>query len=231
MPFNVQQFKSNYGFPARADKFEMMITSPLALGGQTNPSELNLKVEATEMPGRSALTGDHKHYGALRKIPYSVNYLDVSATVLVSEDYREVEYFNAWQDLIVGSHRNYNIGLSDYFNVGYYEEFVSPAVDIRVFDQNNPTPRKVVRLVEAFPLTINPISYNWGSQEVVKLQVQFAYRYYQTLDTMATSLTRPNNTITITSLDQLVQLLKKKAKDKIIDEVRDRARDAFGNFF
>ena len=121
--------------------------------------------------------------------------------------------------------------MSDYFNVGYYEEFVSPAVDIRVFDQNNPTPRKVVRLVEAFPLTINPISYNWGSQEVVKLQVQFAYRYYQTLDTMATSLTRPNNTITITSLDQLVQLLKKKAKDKIIDEVRDRARDAFGNFF
>lgn len=229
MGFNVNEFKANYNFPARADKFEMLITSPLALNGTTNPIGLNLKIEATELPGRSAMTSDHKHYGAVRKIPYNVNYLDLSATVLVSEDYREVEYFNAWQDLVVGSHRNYNVAYSDFFNVGYYDDFVSPSVQIRVFDQNNPTPRKVYELVEAYPLTVNPISLAWASQDVVKLQVQFAYRYYKTLDTLSTSLARPENFITITSLDQLVTILKKKAKDKIIDAVKDRARDVFGN--
>ena len=39
-------------------------------------------------------------------------------------------------------------------------------------------PLYTTKLIEAYPISIAPISLDWSSDEVAKLNVQFAFRYY-----------------------------------------------------
>ena len=63
---NINNFKSNTrGHMARASHFDMLITPPSILGFST-ARDLQFKISATNLPGKSVQTTEYKFHGPLR---------------------------------------------------------------------------------------------------------------------------------------------------------------------
>lgn len=142
-------------------------------------SQMMFRIESTELPGRSVQTMDHKEHGVMRKIGYNAQYTDISMSIICSEDLREKEFFDVWQDIMVGAHRSggREARFDNQFNAGYYDDYVC-SVDIIQFNRQTQNPIYTVQLVEAYPLQVAPLSVGWSDAEIQKLNVNFAYRYY-----------------------------------------------------
>lgn len=121
--FNVSDFVSNLNKTGLANPayFMVMITPPLALAGYRDiAAPMQYRIESASLPTRTVLTHDQRYYGPVRRIPYGFIPQDMVASVILSEDMREREFFNTWQDLAVGVSRKYKSG-SFLFDSGYYD--------------------------------------------------------------------------------------------------------------
>ena len=142
-------------------------------------AQMAFRIEATELPGRSIQTVDYRDHGAMRKIGYNAQYMDLGITVICSEDLREKEFFDTWQDIIIGNHRSggREARYDNQFNAGYYDDYIC-SIDIIQFNRQTQNPVYEIRLQEAYPLQIAPLAVSWSDSEIHKLSVNFAYRYY-----------------------------------------------------
>lgn len=186
MPFNVNNLVSsiNKTGVSKTSHFEVQITG----AGDTYLEEAMMsRIDAVEIPGRSLMTAEHKfiNYGPINKVPYGGQvYGDLTITVMMSEDMREKEYFEVWQNKIVntgafetGDNRFTERGYSQSkFNPKYFDDYLGTVV-IRQYGSAGDL-RSIYTLNEAYPIIINPISMSWGSDEVAKLNVTLAYRNY-----------------------------------------------------
>ena len=198
MAFSPSQMVANFKEPAKAHNFEVAITSPIYSPYQDG--EMRFKCESIEFPGRSAITTDYRLYGTLQKVAYNTIYQDLTMSVLVSSDYNEVEYFNGWFDKVVGSHRTNNFEApgptsSLGFDVNYYDEYKS-FVNILAYDQTGNVVRNC-KLLDAYPLIVNPIALNWNSNEIVRLNVTMTYRYWK--DEQELDIDRTDTKINLTA--------------------------------
>lgn len=149
-----------------------------SLGEGVDTFHLALRADAAELPGRAVQTLDNRYYGPLRKSGYQANYVDTTISFICSEDLREKLFFEKWQDLIVGKHREPGTNAdSESFNAGYYDDYVS-SIEIVQLNENNDITFEM-KLLEAYPLQIAPLPLNWGSDELHKLSVTFAYNRYE----------------------------------------------------
>ena len=151
-------------------------------------SQMAFRIEATELPGRSVQTIDYLHHGVVRKIGYNAQYMDISLQIICSEDLREKEFFDVWHDIIVGGHRSggREARYDNQFNVGYYDDYVC-SIDIIQFNRQTQNPIYEVKLLEAYPLAVAPMSVSWADGDIHKLSVTLAYRYYtHNLDSVPT---------------------------------------------
>ena len=142
-------------------------------------AQMAFRIEATELPGRSVQTIDDRYHGVVRKIGYNAQYMEIGIGVICSEDLREKEFFDVWQDIIVGTHRSGGLEAryDNQFNVGYYDDYIC-SVDIIQFNRQTQNPIYTIKLEEAYPLSVSPMAVSWSDSEIHKLSVQFAYRYY-----------------------------------------------------
>ena len=183
MTFNVNNLVSsiNKTGVAKSSHFEVQITGV----GDTGDEELLMaRADTAEIPGRSLMTADHKflNYGPMSKVPYGGQvYTDLTISFIVSEDLREKEYFEYWQDRIVNTGAFDEGGGGRYvmskFNTKYFDEYLGTIV-VRQYGSSGDL-RSIYTLQEAYPLIINPITLSWGSDEITKLSVTFTYRNYR----------------------------------------------------
>jgi hypothetical protein len=123
--FTSELHKSGVAKPAY---FAVMITPPtkLFLKKKFDPRPLMLRIEAAELPFRGMMTHDQMYYGPARMIPYAMQRAQpITLTVILSEDYREREFFMQWQDLFLGNWRRDDNGHVPYprmFDTGYYDD-------------------------------------------------------------------------------------------------------------
>ena len=205
MAFKINEFTSNLNAAgyAKQDRFEVRVIPPSSgsgggsalgrlisglslLGGRVgeiagvlsslgegvDTFHLALRADAAELPGRAVQTLDNRYYGPLRKSG------DTTISFICSEDLREKLFFEKWQDLIVGKHREPGTNAdSESFNAGYYDDYVS-SIEIVQLNENNDITFEM-KLLEAYPLQIAPLPLNWGSDELHKLSVTFAYNRYE----------------------------------------------------
>lgn len=182
MAFKVNEFKGAIKNPAQAHRFEMFVYPPAGMGGYKSPygetyKDLRYKIEATELPGRSVRAIDHSHYGPIQKVATGVQYQDFTASVIVSEDLREVRMFNHWLDLIVGDHRvREGNSSARYFDVNFFDNYKS-RIQIQQFSADGML-MSFVEMLDAYPILISPVALSWASQEIIKLNVTFTYRYF-----------------------------------------------------
>ena len=131
-----------------------------------------LKCESISFPGRNMdTTEDTNIYGPVRKIVTGYSFADVSATFQCSTDMREKKYFESWQRLTFNPQT---------FAMGYYKDYIG-SVDIHALDENN-NRRYGVKLIEAFPVSINEQSLSYAENSSYQtITVNLAYRYWQNL--------------------------------------------------
>jgi hypothetical protein len=183
MTFNVNNLVSSLNKTgiAKTSHFEVQIT-----GADDTAIEEGLmaRVDSTELPGRSLMTAEHKftNYGPLNKVPYGGQvYTDLSMTIILSEDMREKEYFEYWQNKIVNTgafeQTNRDGSVMSKFNTKYFFQYTG-SVTIRQYGSAGDL-RSIHILNEAYPIIINPITMSWSQDDIARLGVTFVYRNYR----------------------------------------------------
>ena len=162
---------------AKSSHFEVQITGPGTTGEE---NDLMFRADACELPGRTISTSEYRIYGPIRKIAYASTYTDTSIGFLCSADLREKRYFEEWQDIIM--HHRATSGMSakhtrGRYETGYYDDYIK-TIEIRQYDENGRR-RSRHYLDEAYPIGIAPIALSWGNEELIRLQVTFAYHDYR----------------------------------------------------
>jgi len=187
MPFNINNLVSsiNKSGIAKSSHFEVQITGA---GSSSLEQDMMARIDTVELPGRSLMTAEHKfnNYGPLNKVPYGgQTYTDLTISIILSEDMREKEYFEIWQNKIVntgafevGSTQSafFNGYVQSKFNTKYFDEYFG-TVSIRQYGSAGEL-RSIHTLNEAYPIILNPISMSWATDEVAKMSVTLAYRNY-----------------------------------------------------
>ena len=183
MTFNVNNLISsiNKTGVAKTSHFEVQVTGA---GDASLENSMMARTDTIDLPGRSLMTAEHKftNYGPLNKVPYGgQTYGDLTMSVILSEDMREKEYFEVWQNSIVNTGA-FDLGVVPQnalskFNTKYFDDYLG-TVTIRQYGSAGEL-RSIYTLNETYPIIINPISMSWAEDSVAKLSVTMAYRNYQ----------------------------------------------------
>jgi len=172
-----------FGGVARTNQFMVLINFPFGVSG-TETEGLALRCDAVTMPGRTMnTTPNTERYGPATQIVDGWTYEDITCSFLADENFKIKDMFSEWQYSMFGAGNVFygSGGPTPSFNMGFYKDYVRP-LDIYSIDRNN-VKKHGVRLVEAFPKTINANEFNMETiNELQKVSVSFAYRYWHEID-------------------------------------------------
>lgn len=135
---------------------------------------LSLQCETAELPGKTLLTQDARIYGPSFKVPYQVQYNDMTLSFLCTNDFYERKLFDRWLEAIMPTDTNnlrYPKGDTTRYmtniKVIQFDDFIK-----QIF---------AVELIDAFPIGIAPQSLSWSEDNFHRLGVQFAYQKYRVI--------------------------------------------------
>ena len=138
------------------------------MGGKI--AALNLFTSSCSIPSRDMNTQQWAEWGEMRNLGGTHTHSDVTIEYYCSEDLRERQFFEQWQDLI------FNPSSKQY---GYYKDYVSRIV-IAKYDTSWSKKTAEYTLFEAFPSSVSAIEMTSDAAgDVMKLQVSFKYRNYE----------------------------------------------------
>lgn len=141
---------------------------------------LALQCEMAQLPGRTFATADNRVYGPVQKYPVNTTYSDMALTFICTNDFYERKFFDAWMDSIIPRDTNnvrYKKGVDG--TGGYTSD-----IGIIQFDD---TIKQVyaVKLINAFPTSVNEMTLDWSADGFHKLTVNFTYEYYRSINAPA----------------------------------------------
>ena len=168
----IASFHGENGY-AVPNRFEVLIAPPGS--GTTASRAVSMRCESINLPGRNLNTlNDTNIYVPTREIVDGITYAeDITMTFQASSGLEERVFFEEWQALAFDERT---------WNVRYYNDYIS-TVDIYVLDRQNQR-RFGIQLREVFPKTIGPTELSQSANnEIIKLTVNFSFRYWTTLDT------------------------------------------------
>jgi len=187
MAFNVQNMVSRglKGGVAKTSHFEVLISRPSGLrrgpaifqeGLDKSAEDLRYRADSVEIPGRNIMTIDQRFSmnGPINKVPYAQTHGDITITFLLSQDLKEKDFFEKWQESMLDTTPQ---GFGQAFNVKYFDDYKSN-LDIRQFDERGRL-QNTIRLVDAYPIIMNGIQMAWSDDQIARLSLQFAFRYYE----------------------------------------------------
>ena len=126
-----------------------------------------LLCDQVQIPGTNFNTTDMRTFGEVRKAPYERLYEDINMSFYVDSNLEVKKFFDDWMlDIQNPMTRNFN----------YYDNYTNDIV-IEVQDLKNQA-RYGVKLFEAFPKSIGAVQLDYSGKDIMKLSVNFAYKYY-----------------------------------------------------
>lgn len=152
---------------SRSNRFHVMFQPPFL-----NPSVVGLVAllcDQVQIPGTNFSTSQNRVFGEYRETAYERLYEPISMSFYVDRAMAVKELFDEWMDNI----QDPNTRL---FN--YYANYIT---DITVFveDLENGVRYKVT-MFEAYPKSIGAIQLDTTSKDIMKMNVNFVYKYYMT---------------------------------------------------
>jgi hypothetical protein len=170
MPRSIQNFKSTFQTEiARPNRFDVYIIPPPGLNTiDFSPTRLTYRCENAQLPGRTFDTLDQRTYGPIEKHPYLTTYTDLDLTFIVDGDMNEKYFFDSWLEYINPHSTN---------NYGYKEDYTTELI-INQYDLSNYMTYSV-RIIDAYPLSVNQLDLDWSSDGYHKLSVTFAYTRWE----------------------------------------------------
>jgi hypothetical protein len=197
--FNINSFRSELLENDVLSTHSYLVTfSPFRAGFKENApltrfvtnrrNTLILRCENIVLPTSSLLEEENIRrygYGPVEKVPYGVQFSDVTMTWLVDKNSELIEFFNQWMNTIV-MHDSPNTlmkggiprpGLEAYdpFEIGYKDAYTNPIVRISVYNKQDET-TTTYEMYDVFPMNIQAMNLSWADEnEVQKLTITFAY--------------------------------------------------------
>ena len=124
-------------------------------------------------------------YGPVEKIPYGVQFGDVTMTWVVDKNSEIIDFFHQWMNTIVmHDSKNASVGpgttrpgLNKYlpFEVGYKDSYANPIVRIYVYNRQQETVTEY-EMYDVFPMNIQAMNLSWTDEnQIQKITVTFAY--------------------------------------------------------
>lgn len=159
---------------SRTNRFSVSLSLPRTLQarsayGGTNLQWILLFCDQASLPGVNLSTTQSRTFGEYREMPYEKIYDPITFNFFVDNDMVVKKLFDDW----IGSVQDPVLK-----TFAYYKDYTVD-IDIDIQDLENNT-RYKVKLEEAYPKTVNAISLDYASRDVMKLGVQFQYRSYRT---------------------------------------------------
>jgi hypothetical protein len=153
---------------ARTNRYAVNVNLPFQFDNYTLRAAL-LFCDQIQLPGINYNTSDTRTYGEVRKAPYEKLYEDINMSFYVDKDMQVKNLFDQWQAQIMDP-------VTRQFN--YYDNYVTD-IDIYVQDTFDNT-TYMVSLYEAYPKSIGAVQLDYAAKDIMKLSVNFAYKWYQT---------------------------------------------------
>lgn len=130
--------------------------------------------QATNLPGRQITTGERSIGMITQKMPNGFIFDDVNLTFLLDGEYSVKKYFDDWHYDIIGT-QNYELK---------YKNTMTKTVEIHQLDKETEETIYGVKLLKAFPITVNPIELGDGlANQITQLNVQLNFVDWEPLDT------------------------------------------------
>lgn len=180
-----QRMTSRGGGPAKPSRFLIQIIPPNFERASSRsriqyPDDMNrlkdltFQCESAELPGRNMSTSDILIAGPSIKLPYTSNYNDINFTFYCTNDMYEKRIFDDWMNVICSRDQN---------TLSYREDY-STTIGIFQYDEGGdkrPWPALTygVKLIDAYPISINQLNLSWSDDNIHKLSVTFAYTQYE----------------------------------------------------
>jgi len=170
MAGNISEFKATFKKDlSRPHKFDVNIPIPLTLIPYIESAKsLTYRCENANLPGRTFATAEQKTYGPIEKYPYLNTYTDIDMTFIVDDDMTQKVFFDAWLNYINPLYNN---------NMRYKGDY-STVITVNQYDVTNKISYSV-NLYDAYPISTNQMDLDWSSDGYHKLNVTFAYTYWQ----------------------------------------------------
>ena len=161
----------------------MYITGNVAMpdgnSRETYYDRMSLSCDSVQVPGRSIGNIVDGAMGIGADQPYNKMYEgDLTCIMIIGREAYERTIFESWMDQI--SHPRSGI-------LSYYNDHVCDA-ELTLFDKQN-LPRYKVVFKEVYPKMVAPIQLSNETPEVIRQQIDFAYRLYRPVDLNATTAT------------------------------------------
>lgn len=181
MSFNIEKFRSvlsKHGGVDHPSKFDVVITPPSGLLGNSLVGDLSYLVDVASLPGIGLQTEEIQHngYGITEKRPTNMLFDSLSMAIHVDGKLNVVDFFHSWFKLINGFGLDAESSTRDKF--AYPEEYWS-TVTITKYDLSGKAVRKW-ELHQAFPLTLSAVEVSWETTNTVtRLPVTFTYHSWK----------------------------------------------------
>lgn len=183
---NLTQFKTNIKDIVYPNLFQarIAISQDLAniLNGEADAQKFvnsfPFRCESASFAGKTITTGMNQGAGGLAfKTPIEVVYGTTDISIICSSDMVEREFFEEWQNVIIGHPRrdSDSRGL-----VEFYSNFAEGCdLTVAQFDAGFKHVIYAERYYDVFPESITPLTVAWESQNSYqRFGVTLAYRYY-----------------------------------------------------
>ena len=163
---NISNLKANNpGLFARPNQFEVQFVGPS--GDANTERKLMINCNTTNVPGLTMVAGDKD--ATYRSQVRQKVYDDVTFTFHVSDDYKELEYFQTWMNLMIDPITN---------RVGFYSDYVGEII-ITNKSRTNTTALRTT-LLDAYPKRIEPLAVDYSTNDAaMNLSVNVQYRTYK----------------------------------------------------
>ena len=139
---------------------------------------INIHCDSVVMPTKQMQTQDVQ-YGSepVRSMVQTHEFPGTITASFYADKYlRERQFFEAWQKMCVGEHTH---------KANYYDSYIGKMHIYQLgadMDINRDMPTYAVEAMEVYPFQIGSIDYAYGkANEVVKINVEFAYKYWRNM--------------------------------------------------
>lgn len=170
--FNIEEFiaQTKARGLAHPSRYEVVIQNPAATANDDRL--VSLFCESAGFPELNIQTKPFRMFGPSHQMPAVVEYggAGLLMTFLLDRDYLVKRYFDAWMHMV---------HMPGFFNLNYREVYVRNILITQLDRADNES--YTMRLWQAFPRQMQLLELNNGAKDTIsKLQVVFAFRYWET---------------------------------------------------
>ncbi len=185
--FSVQKFVGEidrFGSVAKGCRFAVRILpSNQSLISKKYGNEipnLTFVCDSAELPGRGFVATEARYYGPGQQFPNNTVYNPLNLSFVCRTKSVERQIFDDWMDVI---------NPTTSFNFNYPQQYYSDVEVIQFAEYGKisgqqqfvPEPVYYFKLRKAYPITVQPQPVTWADEDVLRLQVQFQYKYWDRL--------------------------------------------------